>query len=73
MKIAFIGGGLLATSVAVLAKARGHESVFGVRDPLKLGSSDFPRTGIYRGDHRGRYRCYCHTLSGDSGSVAAVG
>jgi len=46
MKIAFIGGGLLASSVAVLAKAKGHDSVFGVRDPLKTSFPDFPRTGF---------------------------
>ncbi|MDR9754936.1 NAD(P)-binding domain-containing protein [Pseudomonas sp. SZMC_28357] len=45
MKIAFIGGGQLASSVAVLARAKGHDCVFGVRNPAKTGFLEFPRTG----------------------------
>lgn len=46
MKIAFIGGGALATSIADLAKAAGHHSVFGVRDPGMDKTTAYPRTGF---------------------------
>jgi len=46
MKIAFIGGGAIAQSIAVLARAAGHDSVFGVRNPATSETSKFPRTGF---------------------------
>jgi predicted dinucleotide-binding enzyme len=44
MKIAFIGGGALAKSIAVLAQAVGHDYIFGVRNPAASEFSEYPRT-----------------------------
>lgn len=46
MKIAFIGGGAVASSIATLAKAAGHVAVLGVRTPDKNGPGDFVRTSF---------------------------
>lgn len=46
MKIAFIGGGAVATSIATLAKAAGHVAVLGVRTPDKNSAGDFVRTNF---------------------------
>jgi predicted dinucleotide-binding enzyme len=46
MKIAFIGGGAVATSIAALAKAAGIETVLGVRNPDKSSAARFLQTGF---------------------------
>lgn len=45
MKIAFIGGGAVATSIAALAKAAGYDIALGVRNPDTNSAADFSRTG----------------------------
>jgi predicted dinucleotide-binding enzyme len=44
MKIAFVGGGAVATAIAGLAKAAGHDVVLGVRD--SAAARAFPHTGM---------------------------
>lgn len=46
MKIAFIGGGAVATSIAALARTAGHDTALGVRDPGTNGAADIVRTGV---------------------------
>lgn len=46
MKIAFIGGGAVATSIATLAKAAGHNAVLGIRNLNKDSASAFVLTGF---------------------------
>lgn len=46
MKIAFIGGGAVATSIAALARTAAHDTVLGVRNPDTNHASDFVRTGF---------------------------
>lgn len=46
MKIAFIGGGAVATSIAALSKAAGHDNALGVRSPDTNSTADFVRTGV---------------------------
>lgn len=47
MKLAFIGGGAIAASIAILAKTAGHQSTFGVRNPFSVREIEFPRTGFH--------------------------
>ncbi|WP_121120202.1 NADPH-dependent F420 reductase [Croceibacterium ferulae] len=44
MKIAFMGDGAVATSIAALAKAAGHSAVLGVRNPDRSSAGSFVRT-----------------------------
>jgi len=46
MKLAFIGGGQIAEAIAELAKAAGHDSTFGVRNPQAAAPTAFPRMGF---------------------------
>lgn len=46
MKITFLGGGPLATSVGKLARAAGHEVVLGLRNPEKGNAAGFDSAGF---------------------------